>query len=272
MPTASPVQRMVPSDVSTNCIVGRSCRAFRRARRSRRPAPSARSACSALASEPASAASGAKVKPSSRPITWPSTVTSPVLPISVFKTLFSRRRRINTLVRRSTKRSVSRSCSASDNLFSTSRVIPCQCSGSPSQSGRLATKVQVRICAIRPDSVSISPLTRSAWSTWAANQSSGIRPFFIRKSIERGHQFGMGRRRQPAVIRDLAGVPQPFHGGRAVGHVAHIAVAGGMVEHAQILGDRRAGQGLMLGRQRQRHLQARRARKNPVSNCAIAAF
>ena len=139
-------------------------------------------ACSALASEPASAASGAKVNPSRRPITWPSTITSPVLPISVFNIVFSRSRRINTLVRRSTKRSVSRSCSASDNLFSTSRVMPCQCSGSASQSGRLAAKVQVRIWAIRPDSVSISPSVRSACSTWAANQASGIHPFFIKNA------------------------------------------------------------------------------------------
>ncbi|MFK4583568.1 hypothetical protein ABIF83_007045 [Bradyrhizobium ottawaense] len=114
-------------------------------------------------------------------MTWPSTMTSPVLPISVFKLVFSRRRRINTLVRRSTKRSVKRSWSASDNLFSTSRAIPCQRSGSFSQSGRLATKVQVRICAIRADSVSMSPSTRSAWVIWASNQASGMQLFRIRK-------------------------------------------------------------------------------------------
>ena len=65
----------------------------------------------------------------------------------------------------------------------------------------------------------------------------------------------MGGRRELAVIRDLAGVPQPFHGGRAMGHVAHLGVARGVIEHAQILGDRRAGQRLMPRRQRQRHLQ-----------------
>ena len=88
---------------------------------------------------------------------WPSTMTSPVLLISASSMVFSLRRRISTLVRRSTKRSVSRSCSASDSLSSTARVTPCQCSGSASQSGRLATKVQVRIWAMRFDSVSMSP-------------------------------------------------------------------------------------------------------------------
>ena len=123
--TASPVQRMVPSEVSTNWSSGAAASFVARASISLASTCWA-AACNALASEPASAASGAKVNPSSRPIAWPSTITSPVLPISVFKTEFSRRRRINTLVRRSTKRSVSRSCSASDNLFSTSRAIPCQ--------------------------------------------------------------------------------------------------------------------------------------------------
>ena len=65
----------------------------------------------------------------------------------------------------------------------------------------------------------------------------------------------MGGGRDLAVIRDLAGVPQPFHGGGAMGHVAHVGVARGVVEHAQILGDRRAGQRVVRGRQRQRHLQ-----------------
>ena len=65
----------------------------------------------------------------------------------------------------------------------------------------------------------------------------------------------MRGRRDLAVIRDLAGVPQPLHRGRAMRHVAHLGVARGMVEHAQVLGDRRAGQRLMARRQRQRHLQ-----------------
>ena len=65
----------------------------------------------------------------------------------------------------------------------------------------------------------------------------------------------MRGRRDLAVIRNLAGVPQPLDGGGALRHVAHIGVARGVIEHAQIFGDRRAGQRLMGRRQRQRHLQ-----------------
>ena len=93
----------------------------------------------------------------------------------------------------------------------------------------------MRICAIRPDSVSISPSVRSAWSTWAANQASGIRPFLHQEAEQRGHELGMRGRRDLAVIRDLAGVPQPLHGGRAMRHVAHLAVARGVIEHAHDL-------------------------------------
>ena len=129
---------------------------------------------------PPADASATKVKPSSRPISWPSTTTSPVFLISVSNVVFSRSRRINTLVRRSTNRSVRRSCSASESLSSTLRATACQCSGSASQSGRFATKVQVRTCAIRFESVSISPSVRSACATWAENQSTGILPSRIR--------------------------------------------------------------------------------------------
>ena len=61
--------------------------------------------------------------------------------------------------------------------------------------------------------------------------------------------------RDLAVIRNLAGIPQPFHRGGAMRHVAHIGVARGVIEHAQILRDRGAGQRLVRRRQRQRHLQ-----------------
>ena len=69
---------------------------------------------------------------------------------------------MSALVRRSTKRWVSCSCSASDRLSSMARVRSCQCSGSASQSTRLDTKVQVRIWAMRLASVSMSPSVRSA--------------------------------------------------------------------------------------------------------------
>ena len=180
LPTGAPVQRSVPSVASRNSRSG-AC-ATLVARVSISPASALRAAaCKAFASEPAADASGANVKPSSRPMTWPSITTSPVFLISVSNVVFSRSRRINTLVRRSTKRSASRSCKASESLSSTLRVTACQCSGSASQSGRFATKVQVRTCAIRFDSVSISPSVRSACATWPENQSTGILPSRIRK-------------------------------------------------------------------------------------------
>ena len=69
--------------------------------------------------------------------------------------------RIKTLVRRSTKRPVRRSCSASDRRSSIARVRSCQWAGSASHCGRFAAKVQVRIWAMRLASVSMSP---SVWS------------------------------------------------------------------------------------------------------------
>ena len=54
--------------------------------------------------------------------------------------------------------------------------------------------------------MSMSPSLRSACSTSAANQASGIRPRFI-KIEQGGDQLGMGGGRDLAMIRDLAGVP-----------------------------------------------------------------
>ena len=130
LPTGAPVQRMVPSAASTNCSSLAS--PSRTARAPISPASAFWAAfCSALASEPPDDASATNRKPSSRPITWPSTTTSPVLLISGSRLAFSRSRRISTLVRRSTKRSVSRSCRASDSRSSTPRVTPCQCPDRP---------------------------------------------------------------------------------------------------------------------------------------------
>ena len=78
---------------------------------------------------------------------------------------------------------------------------------------------------------------------------------FHQEAEQRRHQFGMRGRRDLAVIRNLAGVPQPLHRRRAMRHVAHLGVARGVIEHAQVFGDRRAGQRLVRRRQRQRHLQ-----------------
>ena len=85
----------------------------------------------------------------------------------------------------------------------------------------------------------------------------GVRyPALLHQEPEQGRdQLGMRGRRDPAVIRDLAGVPQPLDGGGAMRHVANLGIARRVIEHAQVLGDRRAGQRLVRGRQRQRHLQ-----------------
>ena len=74
---------------------------------------------SVFASAGPPAGSGTKWKPCRWPTCWPSTVTSPVAVISASSIAFSLKRRISTLVRRSTKRWASRSCSASDSLSST---------------------------------------------------------------------------------------------------------------------------------------------------------
>ena len=75
--------------------------------------------------------------------------------------------------RRSTKRVVRLSCSASDSLSSTSRARFCQCTVSFTQSGRAAIYDQTRTPDSRCISVSISPSARSSPAICAASQSVG---------------------------------------------------------------------------------------------------
>ena len=177
--TGSPFQRKRPSFAST--ILSSPALSISSARFSISPASAfCAAALSAFASGPPPEASAANSKPCKRPMTWPSTTTSPLSFISVSKRVFSLRRRISTLVRRSTKRWVRRSCKASERRSSTARVMPCQCSGSRNQSGRFAAKVQVRTCAMRFESVSMSPSGRSARATCSAIQSAGMLPSRIK--------------------------------------------------------------------------------------------
>ncbi len=205
-------------------------------------------------------------------MTWPSTVTSPVFPISVSSIVFSRSRRINTLVRRSTKRSVRRSCNASDSLSSTARATPCQCSGSASQSGRLATKVQVLTCAIRLERVSMSPSVRSAWATWRGEPVGRDVTLSHQKSIE-GHRpvrhgwpaRSCGSRepgRHPTTARRRPG----FAPAR---RTSSSRAACSSTRMSSAVGARvRPG----LGRRHRRATPARRrSRRNRDRNCAIAA-
>ena len=89
----------------------------------------------------------------------------------------------------------------------------------------------------------------------------GDTPLLHQESIERGHKLGMGGRRQFPVIGYLAGVPETLDGGLAMRHLAHLEVAGGVIEHALIFGGRRARQGLVIGRLGQRHLECAKRRK-----------
>ena len=75
-------------------------------------------------------------------------------------------------------------------------------------------------------------------------------------------QLRMRRRSGFPVIRQLADIPQPLDCGRRPRHVAHLGIADGMVEHADVLGDRRTRQRLVPGRQRKRRLQ--RAKRGEI--------
>ncbi len=115
-----------------------SSRATRRGISSRSARLAARS--TSLRSSPSVCGSGTKAKPSIRPTGWPSTTTSPcrVTADSNSSAAPASRRRIRWAARRSTKRAVRRSCSASDSLSSTSRASACQCGASGTQSARAA--------------------------------------------------------------------------------------------------------------------------------------
>ena len=68
-------------------------------------------------------------------------------------------------------------------------------------------------------------------------------------------KLGMSRRRNLAVIGDLACVPQPLHRRGPMRHFPDIGIARDVIEHPQIFGDRCAGQRLVGRRERERHLQ-----------------
>jgi len=163
-------------------------------------------ACNALASEPASAASGANVNrraanhmalyDHSPVCQFPySTSCFPAGGASIHCTA------INETLREPFMH-------ASDNLFSTSRAIPCHVRDPPAIRA-VSNKGPGPDLRNRLDSVSISPSTRSACSTWAANQASGILPFASK--ADKSSPVRHARPRDLAVIRNLAGIPQPFH-------------------------------------------------------------
>ncbi len=85
------------------------------------------------------------------------------------------------------------------------------------------------------------------------------------EAVHRHHQFGVGRRRDLAVIGDLANLPQPRDGVGRPRHVAHVTVARSMFEHEDVLGDRRAGEPVLLRRLGERGLQRANRREIEVS-------
>ena len=105
----------------------------RRARRAARRTSLRVSSSSAVAS-------GWKMKPSTRPTLWPSTITSPCLvtALSRSSSLAGSRRRMSCAARRSTKRWVRRSCSASLTASSAARAWACIPAASFTQSARAA--------------------------------------------------------------------------------------------------------------------------------------
>ena len=121
----------------------------------------------------------------------------------------SLRCRIRTLVRRSTKRCVSRSCRASLSRSSMSRVFSRQCAGSSSQFLRLATKVQVRIW-LDPVDQRVDVAARYCRRSAPARQSSRRRraPWRARSRIDAGDDLAVLGRRDVAIVRDLAAFPQ----------------------------------------------------------------
>ena len=133
----------------------------------------------------------------------------------------------------STKRSVSRSWSASDNLFSIPRhSLPMirvdSQSGWWSQRPGWIRRSGPTACRYR---------RRRGQSGPPANHASGYAP--LRQESRAWSQARHGRAATFPVIGYLAGV-QTLDGGLAMRHLAHLEVAGGGIEHALIFGAARA--------------------------------
>src|SRR4029079_12817387 len=60
------------------------------------------------------------------------------------------------------------------------------------------------------------------------------------ETIEGHRQFRVGRGRDLALIRYLTNIPQPLDALFIARHAAHVLIAREVVEHLDILGDRRA--------------------------------
>ena len=136
-PTTAPSHQSCPC--SLRWMAFESASASLRARATNSPSsPLTAAARSVRPWTPSASGSASKRKPASLPTNSPPMDTAPELSSTRSSASSSRRRRMRTAVRRSMKRCVSRSCSASDRRSSMARVWSCQCAGSSSQPGRCA--------------------------------------------------------------------------------------------------------------------------------------
>src|SRR5690242_18709579 len=75
------------------------------------------------------------------------------------------------------------------------------------------------------------------------------------KAIKRSRQLRVGGGRDLAIVRDLADVPQPLYRLRPCRKSADVIVARGMLQHQDVLGERRARRTRVLWSFRKRSLQ-----------------
>ena len=85
------------------------------------------------------------------------------------------------------------------------------------------------------------------------------------KSIEGDRELGVGRGRNLTIVRHLADVPQALDRRARRRHRAHLVVAGGVFEHQNVFGDRRARE-TALRRARQRASPAARPSETKSSS------
>ncbi len=90
------------------------------------------------------------------------------------------------------------------------------------------------------------------------------------KAVERDDELGVGGRRDLAIVGDLADFPQPLDRFARLRHLAHVVVARGVLEHQDVLGDRRARQAVLLRHFRQRSLQRAERKEIEYRYCATA--
>ena len=100
----------------------------------------------------------------------------------------------------------------------------------------------------------------------------GDRPFPHQETIERRRELGMGRGRYLAIVGHLADVPQSLDRGARLSEGTDVVVARGMVQHQDVLGDRRAREAVFFRRLGERSLQRTDRGKIERSVAPLRAF